>query len=137
MSLQRRYSTKNYHFSDKNTNNKLSGKSKVIKASFSGSNITKYSGLNTAAKYMNKQGIIKSVSTLFPTQWHSATKYGFNQIMIAIVMASFCGINRICKISSFTGDGLVRILLKLKKAINKNAISTALKILGQMIFYGS
>jgi hypothetical protein len=80
---------------------------------------------------MNKQGIIKSVSTLFPTEWHNATKFGVNQILFSIVMSSFCGINRICKIASFTGDGLVRVLLKLSKAINENAISTTLKNLGQ------
>ncbi len=46
-------------------------------------------------------------------------------------MASFCGVNRICKIASFTGDGLVRVLLKLGKAINEDAISATLKRLGQ------
>ncbi|MCD6354935.1 MAG: IS1380 family transposase [Prolixibacteraceae bacterium] len=115
----------------KNTKKKLKGQSKVVKYSFTGSNITKYSGLNTVAKYMNKQGIIKSVSTLFPTQWHSATKFGVNQVLISIIMASFCGINRICKIALFTGDGLTRVLLKLNKAINENAISATLKKLGQ------
>ena len=89
---------------------------------------------------MNKQGIVKSISTLFPTEWHSATKFGVNQILISIAMSSFCGINRICKIASFTGDGLVRALLKLDKAINENraceltegnAISATLKKLGQ------
>lgn len=80
---------------------------------------------------MNKQGIIKSVSTLFPTRWHNATKFGVNRILFSIVMPSFCGINRICRISCFTGDGLVRVLLKLNKAINENAISTALRKPGQ------
>ena len=116
----------------KNTNKKLKNQSKVVKASFTGSNITKYSGLNTVAKYMNKQGIIKSVSTLFPTEWRSATKFGVNQILISIIMASFCGINRICRISSFTDDGLIRVLLKLNKAINENSISATLKKLSQM-----
>jgi len=115
----------------KNTKKILKGQSKTVKHSFTGSNITKYSGLNTAAKYMNKQGIIKSVSTLFPTQWQNATKFGANQVLISIIMASFCGINRICKIASFTGDGLTRVLLKLSKAINENAISATLKKLGQ------
>jgi hypothetical protein len=115
----------------KNTKKKLKGQSRVVKYSFTGNNITKYSGLNTVAKYMNKQGIIKSISTLFPTEWHSATKFGVNQILISIAMSSFCGINRICKIASFTGDGLVRALLKLDKAINENAISATLKKLGQ------
>jgi hypothetical protein len=80
---------------------------------------------------MNKQGIIKSVSTMFPTRWYSATRFGVNQVLILIIMASFCGINRINKISSFTGDGLTRVLLKLNKLINENAISTTLKKLGQ------
>ena len=100
-------------FRMKNTNKKLIGQSRVVKYSFTGNNITKYSGLNTVAKYMNKQGIVKSISTLFTTEWHSATKFGVNQVLISIVMSSFCGINRICKIASFTGDGLVRALLKL------------------------
>ena len=115
----------------KNTKKKLNGQSKIVKASFTGSNITKYSGLNTVAKYMNKQGIIKSVSTLFPTEWHSATKFGVNQILLSVAMSSFCGINRICRIASFTGDGLVRVLLKLNEAINENTISVTLKKLGQ------
>jgi hypothetical protein len=80
---------------------------------------------------MNKQGIVKSIGTILPAEWHSATKFGANQILISIAMSSFCGINRICKIASFTGDGLVRALLKLDKAINENAISAALKRLGQ------
>ena len=40
----------------KNTNKKLKGQSSVVKYSFTGNNITKYSSLNTVAKYMNKQG---------------------------------------------------------------------------------
>ncbi len=115
----------------KNTNKKLKGQSRVVKYSFSGNNITKYSGLNTVAKYMNKQDIIKSISTLFPTEWHSATKFGVNQVLTSIIMASFCGIKRICRISSFTDDGLTRVLLKLNKAINENSISATLKKLGQ------
>jgi hypothetical protein len=58
---------------------------------------------------MNKQGIVKSISILFPTEWHSATKFG---------------VNRICRIASLTGDGLVRALLKLDKARILKAIRT-------------
>ena len=71
---------------------------------------------------MNKQSIVKSFSTLFPTERHNVTKYGANQILILIAMFKFCGINRICKIVSCTGDGLVRTLLELDKAINENVI---------------
>ena len=66
----------------KNTKQKLKGQSRVVKATFTGNNITKYSGLNTVAKYMNKQGIVKSISTLFPTEWHSATTFGANRFFL-------------------------------------------------------
>jgi hypothetical protein len=115
----------------KNTKKKLNNQSKVVKASFTGSNITKYSGLNTVAKYLNRQNIVKSISTLFPTQRNNATKFGVNQILMAITLASISGINRICRIATFSGDGLVKTLLKLDTAINENALSAALKDLGQ------
>jgi hypothetical protein len=67
-------------FKMENTKKKLNGQSKIVKASFSGSNITKYAGLNTVAKYMNRQNIISSISSSFPTVWHNATKFGINQI---------------------------------------------------------
>ena len=80
---------------------------------------------------MNRQNIVKSISTLFPSGWHNATKFGVNQILMAITLASISGISRINKIAAFSGDGLVKTLLKLDKAINENAISVALKGLGQ------
>ena len=115
----------------KNTDNILKGQTKVVKHTFSGSNITRFSGLNTISGYMNKQGIIRLISSHFPTRRHNATKFGVNQILLAIVFASLSGINRICHMANFTGDGLVRVLLNLKKAINENTISVTLKKLGQ------
>ena len=115
----------------KNTKKKLKNQSKVVKSSFTGSNITKYSGLNTVAKYMNHQHIVRSISSSFPTEWHNATKFGINQVLVAITLASISGISRICRIAAFSGDGLVKALLRLDKAINENAISATLKNLGQ------
>ena len=115
----------------KNTKKKLNNQIIVVKSSFTGSNITKYAGLNTVAKYMNRQNIIRSISSSFPTVWYNATKFGINQILMAITLASISGISRICRIAVFSGDGLVRALLKLNKAINENAISKGLKNLGE------
>ena len=115
----------------KNTNKNLNNQSKVVKASFTGSNITKYSGLNSVAKYMNRQNIIKAISSTFPTRWYNSRKFGINQVMLVIILASMSGINRIKRISSFSGDGLVRVLLRLDKAINENTISATLKKLGE------
>ncbi len=63
----------------KNTKKKLINQSLVVKSSFTGSNITKYSGLNIVAKYMNRQNIVKIFGKSFPTVWYNATKFGVNQ----------------------------------------------------------
>ena len=41
--------------------------------------ITQYSGINTVAKYMNRQNLMRSISSSFPTVWHNTTKFGGNQ----------------------------------------------------------
>jgi hypothetical protein len=116
----------------KNTKKKLNSQTIVVKSSFTDSNITRYAGLNTVAKYMNRQNIVQTISSSFPTVWYNATKFGINQIMMVITLASISGISRLCRIAAFSGDGLVKSLLKLDKAINENAISAALKNLGQI-----
>ena len=116
----------------KNTKKKLNSQTIVVKSSFTDSNITRYAGLNTVAKYMNRQNIVQTISSSFPTVWYNATKFGINQIMMVITLASISGISRLCRIAAFSGDGLVKSLLKLDKAINENAISAALKNLGQV-----
>jgi len=50
---------------------------------------------------------------------------------MTIILSSLSAISRICRIATFRRDGLVKTLLKLDKAINENAISAALKGLGQ------
>lgn len=115
----------------KDTNKKLNNQTKIVKASFTRSNKTKYSGLNSVAKYMNRQNIVQSISKKFPTLRHNASKFGINQILMAITLFSMSGISGICKIAAFSGDGLVKTLLKLDKAINENPISATLKNLGQ------
>ncbi len=74
---------------------------------------------------MNRQNIVRSISTFFPTVWHNATKFGVNQILMAITLASISRISRINKIAAFNCDGLVKALLKLDKAINVKAIAVS------------
>ncbi len=47
---------------------------------------------------MNRQDIVKSISILFPTRRHNATKFGVNQVLMAITLGSISGINRITSI---------------------------------------
>ena len=46
----------------------------------------------------------------------NVTKFGVNQILIAITLASISGISRICRVTAFSGDGLIKAILKLDKA---------------------
>jgi len=85
----------------KNTKKKLNSQTIVVKSSFTGSNITRYVGLNTVAKYMNRQNIVQTISSSFPTVWYNATKFGSNQIMMAITLASISGISRLMQDCSF------------------------------------
>ena len=78
----------------KNTKKKLNKQSKIVKVSFTGSNITRYAGLNTIAKYMNRQNIVQAISSSFPTIWYNATRFGINQILMAITLSSISGISR-------------------------------------------
>ena len=91
-------------FGIKNSNKKLKTQLKVVKASFTCSNITKYSGLNNVPKYMNRQNIVKSIRSAFPTRWHNATRY---QELMAITQSLIGGISWI---AAFSGDGLEGIV---------------------------
>jgi len=130
--LSKKIKQKNITFRMKSTKKQLINQSLVVKSSFTGCNLTKYSGLNTVAKYMNRQNIVKIFGNSFLTVWYNATKFGINQITMVITLASISGISRICRIAAFSGDGLVKSLLRLDKAINENAMSAALKNLGQV-----
>lgn len=115
----------------KNTNKKRNSKIKVIKNSFTGGNITKYSGINLISKFIQRQKIMVALNNLFPTTWYNATKFSTIQILMSIIFASLAGVNRIKRIANFTQDPLIKVNLRLAKAINENAISGALKTLGQ------
>jgi len=91
----------------KNTKKKLINQTGIVMSFLTDNNITKYSGLNTVAKYMNRQNILKIFGKSFPTVWYNATKFGVNQILMAITLFPISGISRICKIAVFSGDGLV------------------------------
>lgn len=115
----------------KNTNKKSGSKIKVIKHSFSGGNITRYSGINVVVKYLKKEKTGQKLNKLFPTEWYNSTKFGKVQILMSIILSSLAGINRISRIANFTQDPLIQVNLKLQKAINEDAISGMLKKLGQ------
>lgn len=115
----------------KNTKKLINSKIKSIKHSFSGGNITMYSGINIVAKYLKRNKTTTRIHKLFPTKKENATKFTKFQVIMGIIFASLAGVNRIKKIANFTQDPLVKINLGLQKALNENVISKTLKKMGQ------
>jgi len=115
----------------KDTNKNVKFKSKDIKSSFTGSRMTLYGGLAPIMKFFKKDKISGELNSLFPTRDYSSLKFSKVQLMMSVIMASLCGINRINGIATFTHDELVKALLGLKKGLNKDVISTCFKKLGQ------
>ncbi len=115
----------------KNNNKKSKFKSKNISSSFTGTQLTKYAGLSPIMKYINNMKLGQQLNELFLTAMHNSTKFINVQILLAVILASFVGINRLIKIAAFTYDSLVMALLGLNKGLNKDVISVRLKQLGQ------
>lgn len=116
----------------KNTTKKTAEfKSKTIKSSFTGTQLTNYAGLSPIMKYINKLHLGQELNELFPTTMHNSSKFSNAQVLLAIVLASFVGINRVIKIATFTCDSLVMVLLGLPIGLNKDVIGVRLKQLEQ------
>ena len=115
----------------KNTNKKSQFKTKNITNSFTGTQLTRFAGLSPVMKYLNKMELAQQLEGLFPTIIYNSTKFTRVQIMLAVVLASFVGINRLSKIASFTYDSLVVALLGTTDGFNKDVIGVRLKQLGQ------
>ena len=60
---------------------------------------------------MNRQNIVRILNSSFPTVWHNATKFGVNQILMAIKLASISGI-LFDSLESYFWDYLVKVKLK-------------------------
>lgn len=117
----------------KKNNTKKTSKFQVknLKHDFTETKITKYAGLSPIMQYITKTNIGEELNELFPTIMHNSTKFTIVQIIMSVILSSLSGIKRIKRISNFTNDILIMTLLKLKKGINNNAISSRLKELGQ------
>lgn len=102
-----------------------------ITHSFTGTRLTQFAGLTAVMKFLNNLEIGKELNNLFPTVKYNSTKYSNTQILLSILLSSLAGINRLKRISNFTNDSLVQLLLKLKKGLNKDVISNRLKTLGE------
>ena len=102
-----------------------------IDYSFTGNNLTMFSGLAPLFKFFDKIRLHDELDKHFQTSMSNATKHKSSQLMLSVIAASLCGVSHLSNISIFTADILVKALLGLPNGINKDVISTRFKALGE------
>lgn len=103
---------------------------KPIKTSFTGGNLTNYSGIYPMFKFMQKMGINHLFEEKISIKTSPNQKYFISQIFNAILLGVLSGMNRLIKIENFTLDPLVRYLLEIEDKLDIDTIRYHLKKFG-------
>ena len=101
---------------------KSQNRAKTIKTSFTGGNLTNYSGIYPIFKFMKKMRLNHLFEQKISLEKKANQTYSISQILQAIVMGTLCGMNRLTKIETFTMDPLVRHLLSVKDKLDIDTI---------------
>jgi len=102
-------------------------KAHKIKASFTGGRLTNYSGIWPIFKFMQRLKVIEHLEHSIHLPVGDNALYATGQILNSIVLGVLSGLNRICKIESFTHDPLIQYLLNLPKQLDEDTLSNRLK----------
>lgn len=100
---------------------------KTIKTSFTGGNLTNYSGIYPLFKFMKKMRINHLFEQRISIQDKANQKYSLSQILQSIVLGTLSGMDRLIKIENFTLDPLVQHILALKDKIDIDTIRYHIK----------
>lgn len=101
-----------------------------ITVSFNGGRLTNYSGILPLFRFMKKVKFFGTLEENVDLRMGLNALYSNGQILSSIILGVFSGLNRICKIETFTHDPLVQKLLKLGKHIDEDTIIGRLKRFG-------
>ena len=105
-------------------------RNKKVNTSFSGGNLTNYSGIYPLFKFMNKMGINHLFKKKISLAEKSNQKYTLSQIFYAVILGTLSGMNRLIKIEHFTLDPLVRHLLAIEAKLDIDTIRYHIKKFG-------
>jgi len=103
---------------------------KAIKTSFTGGNLTNYSGIYPVFKFMKRIGLNHLFSQQISLEEKSNRIYSLSQIFNAIILGTLSGMNRLIKIEKFTMDPLVRYLLAIEDKLDIDTIRYHIKKFG-------
>lgn len=116
----------------KNKKKKSVYKTNNVNHSFTGRRLTAYSGMSSINKSLSRKFKLgKKLNKIFPTVIENASKFSNAQLLMLLIYANFCKINRLSKISTFSADPLIQNLLNLKNPIEDSTLSGRVKELGE------
>lgn len=95
---------------------------KTIRTSFTGGNLTNYSGIYPLFKFMKKMGLNHLFKQKISLAEKSNQIYSLSQILNAVILGTLSGMNRLIKIENFTLDPLVRHLLDIEDKLDMDTI---------------
>jgi organic radical activating enzyme len=101
---------------------KNKNKVKSVKISFTGGNLTNYSGIYPLFKFMKKMRLNHLFEQKISLTEKANQKYSLSQILNAIILGALSGMNRFIKIENFTLDPLVRHLLDIQNKLDIDTI---------------
>jgi hypothetical protein len=110
---------------------KLRISQKNIKHSFTGNRLTAYSGISPIHKHLRRSNLFKKFYKLFPTVVENANKFSDTQLLMLMIYASFCKINRLTKIETFSADPLIKSTLNLISPVNDSTLSGRFKAMAE------
>ena len=103
---------------------------KTVKTSFSGGNLTNYSGIYPLFKFMKKMRLNHLFEQKISLADKSNQTYSLSQILYAVILGTLSGMNRLIKIENFTLDPLVRHLLAIEDKLDIDTIRYHIKKFG-------
>lgn len=102
----------------------------TVKTSFSGGNLTNYSGIYPLFKFMKKMRLNNLFEQRISLVEKSNQNYSLSQILYAVILGTLSGMNRLIKIENFTLDPLVRHLLAIEDKLDIDTIRYHIKKFG-------
>ncbi len=101
---------------------KIKNKTKTVKTSFTGGNLTNYSGIYPIYKFMKKIKIDQILEQTITLPERLNQKYSLSQIFNTIILGLSSGMNRLLKIEYFSLDPLVSYLLDMNGHLDIDTI---------------
>ena len=109
---------------------KIKNNHKSVKTSFTGGNLTNYSGLYPIYKFMKKLGIDKLIETKLSIEGRHNQKYSLAQIFNIMILGLLGGMDRLLKIEHFSLDPLIHHLYDLNGHLDIDTIRYRFKKFG-------